>query len=124
MRYMSEVDKYLEMAESSLKDAKMVKNDSERLFWNSLYYSLFYSARASLISKGFEPKTHSGTDSLIGRELYKKEEIISADEASFYSDMRRIREEVDYEPFTTITKDKDESIQNAESLISKFKEII
>ena len=121
---MSEADKYLEMAESSLKDAKMVKNDSERLFWNSLYYSLFYSAKASLISKGFEPKTHSGTDSLIGRELYKKEEIISADEASFYSDMRRIREEVDYEPFTTITKDKDESIQNAESLISKFKEII
>ena len=121
---MSEAEKYLEMAESSFKDAEMVKDDSERLFWNSLYYSLFYSAKAALITQGFEPKTHSGTDSLVGREFYKQREAISPEKASFYSDMRRIREEIDYEPFTNITRDKEDAIQKAESLITKFKQIV
>lgn len=120
---MSEKDKLLEMASSSLSDAKMVEGKSDRLFWNSVYYSLFYAAKAALKSYGVEPKSHSGADSQVGKILYKKEEILTADEASFYSDIRRIREEIDYEPYTSITREKNEALQKAEDLVTQFKGI-
>lgn len=52
---MSEKEKLIEMASSSLSDAKMVKEESDRLFWNSIYYTLFYAAKAALKNYGVEP---------------------------------------------------------------------
>ena len=80
---MSEKDKLVEMASSSLSDARLVKEESDRLFWNSIYYSLFYGAKAALKVFGVEPKSHSGTDSQVGKILYKEKDILTADEAVF-----------------------------------------
>ena len=120
---MSEKEKLIEMASSSLSDAKVVKEESDRLFWNSIYYSLFYGAKAALKVYGAEPKSHSGADSQLGKIFYKEEKLLTADEASFYSDIRRIREEIDYEPYTSITREKDETLRKAEELLTKLNEI-
>jgi uncharacterized protein (UPF0332 family) len=120
---MSEEDRFLEMASSSLSDAKLVINESDRLFWNALYYSLFYAAKAAVKSEGIEASTHSGLDSQVGRKLYKENGDISAEEASFYSDIRRIREEMDYEPFTQITRNKKTAVEKAEKLVNKLREV-
>jgi uncharacterized protein (UPF0332 family) len=120
---MSEIEKLREMSSSSLSDAKMVKQDSDRLFWNSLYYSLFYAAKAALQSKGIEPGTHSGTDRQLGKTFYKEKDMLTSDQTAFYSDIRRIREEMDYEPYTTVTREKDTALQKTENLVQTLLEI-
>ena len=119
-----EPEDYLEMAESALSDAKLVQNKSERLFWNSTYYTVFYAAKAALISIGQDAGSHSGTDNLVGKILYKEEELIDSETAAFYSDLRRIREEIDYEPTTTIERNKQETLEKIADLIQKMKQIV
>ena len=122
VRYMSEVQQYLEMSEQAFADTG-VEGLSDRAYWNSLYYSSFYAAKAALLSLGFEPKTHSGTDSLVGKILYKDEEIISREEAKLFSQLKTIREEQDYNPKAKTDFDKRDMRQQASRLIQKFKQV-
>lgn len=121
---MSEADEFLDLAEESLNDLEAVENVSDRLFWNSLYYSIFYGAKAALISLGFEPKTHQGTDRLVGKILYKDENFIEAEDSKFFSRMKTIREEIDYNPSAKISRDKDKSKNMAHDFISQMREIV
>ena len=109
--------------EEALSDARMVQGKSDRLFWNS-YYSLFYGAKAALLSISHEARSHSETDNQVGRVLYKEKELISSKEASFYSDIRRIREEMDYQPDATINRDQDQTINEAENLLKTFEKLV
>lgn len=119
-----EAEDYIEMAEDALSDARLVMEESERLFWNSTYYAVFYAAKGALLSLGYEPRTHSGTDSLVGKSLYKEKELIEAETAAFYSDLRRIREEIDYEPQTKIETDKQATIKEIQDFIQKMRKIM
>jgi uncharacterized protein (UPF0332 family) len=58
VKYMSEADKFMELADKSIRDLEKVGKVSERMYWNSLYYSVFYAANAALLELGFEPKSH------------------------------------------------------------------
>ncbi|MFO7794443.1 MAG: HEPN domain-containing protein [Candidatus Nanohaloarchaea archaeon] len=122
VRPMSEAEEYLEMSEEAFADTS-VEGLSDRGYWNSLYYSSFYAAKAALLSLGFEPKTHSGTDTLVGKILYKDEEFISREEAKLFSQLKTIREEKDYNPEAEIGFDKDSMREKASKLIQKFKEV-
>ena len=121
-KFLSREKEFLGMAEGALSDARMVQGKSDRLFWNS-YYSL-YRAKAALLSISHEARSHSGTDNQVGRVLYKEKELISSEEASFYSDIRRIREEMDYQPDATINRDQDQTINKAENLLKTFEELV
>lgn len=121
---MSEADEFLDLAEESLNDLESVSNISDRLFWNSLYYSVFYGAKAALLSLGFEPKTHQGTDRLVGKILYKDENFIEAEDAKFFSRMKTVREEIDYNPSAKISRDKDKSKEMAQEFIRQMKVIV
>ena len=120
---MSREKEFLEMAEEALSDARIVQGKLDRLFWNSVYYSL-YGAKAALLSISHEARSRSGTDNQVGRVLYKEKELISSEEASFYSDIRGIREEMEYQPDATINRDQDQTINKAENLLKTFEELV
>ncbi|QGA81066.1 HEPN domain-containing protein [Candidatus Nanohalobium constans] len=120
---MSESEKFMDLAEESLNDLKRVKGISDRMYWNSLYYSIFYAAKSVLLSKGFEPKTHEGVDSLVGKVLYKDENLIESEDAKFFSRIKTAREEIDYDPDAKIEYDKLDMRDNAEKFIQEMKEI-
>ena len=122
VRPMSEAEEYLEMSEEAFADTG-VEGLSDRAYWNSLYYSSFYAAKAALLSLGFEPKTHSGTDTLVGKILYKDEGFIDREEAKLFSQLKTIREEKDYDPEAEIGFEKDSMREKASKLIQKFEEV-
>jgi uncharacterized protein (UPF0332 family) len=124
VKYLSESEELIEMAESSLADARYVQEESERLFWNSVYYAEFYAAKAALLHLGFQPKTHSGTDTLVGKILYKDEDLIDRETAKNYSRLRTLREEIDYNPGANITTEKDEMLGSTAEFVSKMKQIV
>jgi len=121
---LSEEEDYINLAETSLNDLQMVEDVSDRLYWNSLYYSIFYAAKAALLSLGFEPKTHQGTDRLVGKILYKDEKFIGKDDAKFFSRMKTVREEIDYNPNAVITREKETSKQQEEDFVNQMKDIV
>ena len=93
-------------------------------FSGILYYSVFYGAKGALLSLGFEPKTHQGTDRLVGKILYKDEEFIQAEDAKFFSRMKTVREEIDYNPSTKISRDKSKCKEMAKDFIRQMKNIV
>lgn len=86
------------MAREEVVDAEKMwgAGVSERKVWSSIYYSMFYAAKAALASLGFDTKTHRGVNTLVGKELYRERSLIEKEEASFFSEMRRLREDLDY----------------------------
>ncbi|MFB6159426.1 MAG: HEPN domain-containing protein [Candidatus Nanohalobium sp.] len=121
---MSEAEKYLEMAEDSFADLQLLEEASDRAYWNSMYYSAFYAARAALLTLGFEPKTHSGTDTLVAKILFKDEEYIGREDAKHYSQLKTIREEKDYNPEANVNFEKEEMKQKTQKLLQKMKNIV
>lgn len=121
---LSREKEFMEMAEEAVSEAKMVKGKSKRLYWNSLYYSLFYGAKAVLLSLGEDANTHSGTDNQVGRILYKEKGLISKESASFYSDIRRIREEIDYQPDATVNRNPDKALDKVEEILKNLRDIM
>lgn len=118
-----EPNDYLRMADGALEDLQKVEGISERMFWNSLYYALFYAAKAALLSLGHEPTTHRGTDRLVGKALYKEEDLIEVEDAKLFSRMRTVREEIDYNPFAKIDRERERTKDEVTELIEKFREI-
>lgn len=121
---MSEAEEFVRLAEESLGDLESVEDISDRMFWNSLYYSVFYAAKAALYSLGFEPKTHEGTDTLVGKILCMDEGVITREQSKFYSRMRTTREEVDYNPLASVEWNKEEMKEKAKNFIQDMKEIV
>jgi len=124
VRSLSEVEDFMRMAERSVEDLEKVKGISDRMFWSSLYYAVFYAAKAALLSLGFEPKTHKGTDRLVGQILFKDEGLIGKDEAKLFSRLRTVREEIDYNPSSEVNLDGREMKARAKEFIGVMKEIV
>jgi len=119
----SEAEEFINLAEESFRDLQKIEGVSDRMFWNSIYYSIFYAAKAALLEQGFEPKSHQGVDSLIGKVFYKDEEFISSEDAKFFSRMKTAREEIDYNPNAKIDYDKGKMEQKARKFIQLMKQI-
>ena len=73
-----------------------------------LYYAAFYAVNALLASKGFNPKTHSGTKSLFNKEYIHTGKIESR-YSDFYSSLMPKRFEADYDDFVYIDENKIQS---------------
>lgn len=124
---MSEAAALLEMACEELDQAEVMADAGivERKIWSSLYYAMFYAADAALISLGLDPTSHRGTNTLVGKELYRERSLINKSEASFYSEMRRVREDMDYSPYA-VPPDRDlqEEFGRVGAFISSMEEIV
>lgn len=122
---MPEVEKLLEKAEATLKDAKKAYNQEMLIstVQNRLYYSMYYAVQAALLSQNIEVKTHEGTKIKIGEELILKDKL---DEkwGRFYSQQQSYREEADYQIDVDIKRGELEKyLEKAEKFIQEMKEI-
>lgn len=62
-----------------------------------LYYYLYHSSKALLLSIGLEPRSHEGLLRLVSMNFVKKG-ILSAQDSHTLSRMMKYREEADYNP--------------------------
>lgn len=98
---------------------------SERKVWSSIYYAVFYAARAALLSLGFDTRSHRGVNAPVGRELYREHGMVNRSEASFFSEMRRLREDLDYSPYAVLPdRDVEEGFSLADEFIDSMEEIV
>jgi len=95
-----------------IKRAKEAMRAANLLFDNGffndavskLYYFLLYNVRALLLTKGLEPKSHEGALRLFGLHFVKKG-IFSPSDSHIFSKLMKYREEADYNPTYTFTKE-------------------
>ena len=115
------------MAREELDQARAMADAGivERKIWSSLYYAMFYAADAALITLGFDPRSHRGTNTLVGKELYRERSLIGKSEASYYSEMRRLREDLDYSPHAVPPdRDLEQEFERVDSFISHMDRIV
>ena len=85
-----------------------------------LYYSFLYTIRALLLTKGLEPKSHEGALRHFGLH-FVKQGIFEAKDSHIFSKLMKYREEADYNPSYTFTReDFIELKKEAESMILKI----
>lgn len=88
------------------------------------YYSMYHAARAILLLKDIEPKTHRGVLSMFGLHLVGKEDV-DAYMGKALSFAQEIREKSDYDEKVHITKNLAENIlQDARLFLHKTKEVV
>ena len=89
----------IQRAEETLQDAK-VAAENNRLFnaANRIYYSLFYSVSALLLTKGLSFSKHSAVKSAFHKEFIKAG-TVAKKYGDFYDKMLANREEGDYGTF-------------------------
>ena len=87
----------LESAEILLKENKLLSSV------NRIYYAMFYSVVALLLTKGFSSAKHTGVLALFAREVVNKG-IIKKDLGRFYSRMFERRQKGDYRDLVEFDK--------------------
>ena len=122
---MDEIESCIEIARDDLESSKLLF-DGEK-YRNSItlaYYAMFSLARALLLKKGYEPKTHSGVIRLLG-EKYVLEEGFNAELASKFSRTRTIREDASYANYDDFDKNTAKNIiWLAEEFIEESKKFL
>jgi len=85
------------LSEEAWKDAEALRvSGSIRGAISRYYYAAFYAARAALVSRSLEPKTHSGTRTQFMREFVHAD-LIQRETARALTDLQKEREEADYD---------------------------
>lgn len=101
-----------ENIKAELEGAAKTLQEADLLFHNGfykgavsrLYYSLLYSIRALLLTKGLEPKSHEGALRLFSLH-FVKEGPFATKASHVFSKMMKYREEADYNPAYIFTKE-------------------
>lgn len=125
---MSEVDDELKLGKEALDDLKIMEDASLRRRYTTLYFAVYHTARAALISMGYAPKTHSGLDSLIHNILVRQEGLLKEKEAMFFSKLKSRREQADYETgfygseaeFLDLSEEAKDLIESLKDVAEKF----
>jgi len=85
-----------------------------------LYYSILYSVRALLLTKGLEPKSHEAALRLFGLHFVKSGAFEPRD-SHVFSKLMKYREEADYNPtYIFMPEDFTELATEADRLIQKI----
>ena len=111
----------IEHANESMRAADLLfKNGFTRDAVARLYYSLLYTVRAMLLTKGLEPKSHEGTLRLFGLHFVKQGGFEPKD-SHVFSRLMKYRQEADYNPSYLFTpEDFIEFRKEAEMLMQKI----
>lgn len=89
-----------------------------------VYYAMFHAAKALLFDRGFRPRTHKGTISMLGEHIVNKG-IMDEEYADAIRKAFDLRQKSDYEPYAEIDEELvREAIENAERFIERAKVII
>jgi uncharacterized protein (UPF0332 family) len=87
------------------------------------YYAAFHMARAALLTRGLEAKTHAGMQKLVARELTAKGVLPSF--GKLLGDIQKARETADYDAAISFTLDEArEVLEEAERFSSVVTELL
>jgi len=90
----------------------------------SAYYAIFHAAKALLLLKGIDPKTHEGVERMFGLYYIKTKEFDPA-VGKAIGRLMKMRQEADYYPEIPFTQeDSSEAIKMAKAFLKKTKSII
>ena len=119
----TEQRKKMEFAEDRLDTARLLlENDKYEDAISRAYYAMFHSAKALLLEKGSDPKTHAGTASELG-QLYREE--LGKEMTREFSRVQEKRERADYGELTEIKQEETEKIiRSVEDFVSKASDLI
>ena len=93
----------IEHADESMKAADLLFNNGFiRDAVAKLYYSLLYTVRAMLLTKGLEPKSHEGALRLFGLH-FVKQGLFEPEASHVFSRLMKYRQEADYNPTYVFT---------------------
>ncbi|KZX16545.1 HEPN domain protein [Methanobrevibacter cuticularis] len=101
---MDEIEDYVEKAKSKLKSSKTLYEIGQ--YGDSVsisYYVMFSAAKALLLLKGSNTKTHKGLISLFGKK-YIKEDNFNQDLYKKFVKTQTLRQQVDYDATDNINK--------------------
>jgi uncharacterized protein len=88
------------------------------------YYAAFHFARALLVSKGVEAKTHRGTVQLLGLHFVKTGSL-APEVAGLLAHLETYRELVDYTPATQFSREEAaQEIERAERFIDACRPLL
>ena len=117
---------FMELSSEAWSDMEKTRqvDASLRVSFDRLYYSCFHAAKAALLRLGQEPRTHAGTNSLVGEKLYKENNYLTVEEARTYSKIRTLREQADYEIEINFNEEEfNELKEKSENIIQKMREV-
>lgn len=114
----------LEKARNTLLDAKkFIGNATLESTVNRIYYAMFYSVNALLITKGLSSSKHSRVRALFNKEIVNKG-LTERPWGRFYSNMFDNRQEGDYKDFVKFEKEDVEMwLKKAEEFVNKIEEL-
>jgi uncharacterized protein (UPF0332 family) len=102
----------------------LIQNELWNTAVNRLYYACFHAVTALLASNDIYPKSHSGTNQLLGLHFIKTG-IISKKTGEHYTDVFFMRQSADYEYEVEYEKvDVLKLIQPTADLIAQIEEIL
>ncbi|MCX5918079.1 MAG: HEPN domain-containing protein [Deltaproteobacteria bacterium] len=109
----------LEGAEKTLSEAELLfKNGFYSGAVSRLYYSLLYTIRALLLTRGLEPKSHEGALRLFSLH-FVKEGPFEAKASHIFSKLMKYREEADYNPAYVFTREDFAGLRKEVTELSK-----
>ena len=119
------IDHYLEKSENKIKAAELL---FENGFYNDCisrcYYSMFWAAKALLLIKGLNVKTHKGLITRFGLD-FVKEGYIGKVQGKALRIAKEDREAADYEvDINYNSSDAQKSIEKAKDFHEKVKKVI
>ncbi len=92
--------------------------------FNRLYYTVFHAARALILSKDLETKSHEGVYTFLSKEFIKPG-IISKSENEMYQALIDMRATADYGYFTDLSiADANVFLPQAEAFLAKAKSLL
>lgn len=112
-------------SQETLDDAKLLL-DKGKLFSsvNRIYYSMYYSVNALLLSKSLSSSKHSGILALFNKEFVNKN-IIDKESGRFFNEMFEFRQKADYKDLTEFMKEDVEVwFKKAIEFISKIQQLL
>ena len=101
---LSEVDEFISKADDKLISSKILfDNQQYATSVSAAYYCMFLTAKALLIKKDYNPKSHEGLISLFG-QVYVNQGDFDRKIAKYLARAQSLREDADYDAVDGITE--------------------
>ena len=122
---MSEHEKLLSLSLEELEIASLLlEREHYRTCLSRSYYSIYYAAKALLLSKNLDASTHKGTVRLFSQYFVKTGQF-SSEWAKILSDAYDLRQLSDYDAdFTGTLAEAEKILEQAKSFVAKVEQVL
>jgi len=119
------INRFLEKSKRKLRTAKKLYAEGEyEDAISRAYYAMYHAAKALLLTKNVEPKTHQGVLRLLGN-FFIKTEVIERAYGKMLAYAKELRENGDYDEYYDGTEDDAKTvIEDAENFLERIKEAL